>query len=70
MGPLLRVLQGFNQGIGQSWILIWKLRAGAHVVVDSIRFLVVVGLRASDFGSGSFFCLFLVIIASWIALGS
>lgn len=45
LGPLLRALQGLNQGVGQGWVLIWKLHWGTCVVVDSIQFLVVVVLQ-------------------------
>lgn len=54
LGPLLRVSQGINQGTGQDY---W----GAHVVIDSIQFLVVVGLRTSAFCC----CCFMVVIACW-----
>ena len=74
LGLLLTVLQGFNQGVGQGWILIWKPDWETRVVTDSIQFPVVVGLRASAFCFGvGFFCLFgfwflvfLVIITYWV----
>lgn len=42
-GPLLRVSQGYNQGVSQIGGLIFQ----AYVVVSRIHFLVLVGMRPS-----------------------